>query len=83
MDKKVKVEIYGAGCDKYFQTVDSFKKAVRKCGAGGKVEEITDGKQIAARGIVNMPAVFVNEKLMVQGEGISEERAEELLRAEV
>ncbi len=83
MDKRFKVEIYGAGCDKFFRTVDSFRKAVRKRNAAGRVEEITDGKRIAARGVFNLPAVFINEKLVIWGEGVSEEKAEELLRKAV
>lgn len=83
MDKKITVEIYGAGCDKFFRTVHSFRKAVRNCNAAGKVEEITDGKKIIARGVLNLPAVYVNGKLMIQGEGVSEEKAGELLQKAV
>ena len=79
MDKNIKVEVYGAGCDKFFRTVDSFRKALRKWNAAGKMEEITDGRKIAARGVLNLPAVFVNGKLMIQGEGVSKEKADELL----
>ncbi len=41
--------------------------------------EITDGKKIAARGLVNLPAVFVNDKLILQGQGVSKDKARELL----
>ena len=47
------------------------------------MEEITDGKRIAARGVLNLPAVFVNGKLMIQGEGVSEDKAGELLQKAV
>ena len=80
MHTKMKVEIYGAGCDKFFQTVNSFRRAVRKCNVAGKVEEITDGKRIAAQGFLNLPAVFINDKLIIQGERVSEEKAGEFLR---
>lgn len=83
MGKKITVEICGAGCDKFFQTVDSFRKAVRNYNAAGKVVEITDGKKIAARGVLNLPAVFVNGKLMIQGVGVSEGKAGEILRKAV
>ena len=80
MRNQAKIEIYGAGCDKFFRTVNSFKKVVRKSNIAGEVQEITDGRRIAARGIVNLPAVFINGKLLSQGEGITVERAGELLR---
>lgn len=83
MDKKIKIEICGAGCDKFFRTVASFRKAMRNCSAAGTVEEITDGKRIAARGVLNLPAVFVKGKLMIQGEGVSEDKAGELLQKAV
>ena len=79
MDTKRKIDIYGAGCDKYFQTVSSFRNAVQKCSAAWEVREITDGKKIAARGLMNLPAVFINDKLIFQGEGVSKEKARELL----
>ena len=79
MDTKRKIDIYGAGCDKYFQTVSSFRNAVQKCSAAWEVREITDGKKIAARGLMNLPAVFFDDKLILQGEGVSKEQARELL----
>ncbi len=83
MGKEIKVEIYGAGCDKFFRTADSFRKVLQKSHMEATVEEITDRKRIACRGSLNLPAVFVNGKLLVQGEGVSEEKAEELLRRAV
>ena len=79
MRREVKVEAYGAGCNKFFQTVNSLKKAVKKSNIAGEVQEITDGKKIAACGIVNMTAVFINGRLLSQGEGITVEKAGELL----
>jgi len=80
MDKGATIEIYGAGCDKFFQTVDSFKKAAGRTGTTGEVREITDGRKIASRGIRNLPAVFINGRLLSQGEGVTVEKAAELLR---
>lgn len=80
MRNETKIEIYGAGCDKFFQTVNSFKEVVQKRNIAWEVQEITDGRKIAARGIVNLPAVFINGRLLSQGEGITIERAGELLR---
>ena len=79
MDTKRKIDIYGAGCDKFFQTVNSFRNAVQKCSAAWEVREITDRKKIAAHGFINLPAVFINDKLILQGEGVSREKARELL----
>ncbi len=79
MDTKREINIYGAGCNKFFQTVSSFRNVVQKCSAAWEVKEITDRNKIAARGLVNLPAVFINDKLIFQGEGVSKEKAGELL----
>lgn len=83
MEKELKIEICGSGCEKFFQTVDSLKKAVRNNRMTGTVEEIIDGRKIAARGRLNLPAVFVNGRLVSQGEGLTPESAGELLRTAV
>ena len=80
MRNETKIGIYGAGCDKFFRTVNSFKEILHKRNIAGEVQEITDGKRIAVRGIVNLPTVFINGRLLSQGEGITMEKAEELLR---
>ena len=80
MRREVKVEVYGAGCNKFFRTVDSLKRAMKKSDIAGEVQEITDGKKIAACGIVNMPTVFINGRLLSQGEGITVEKAGEFFR---
>lgn len=82
MNTKGKIDIYGAGCDKFFQTVSSFRNVVQKCSAAWEVKEITDRKKIAVQGLVNLPAVFINDKLILQGEGVNREKARELLRVE-
>ena len=46
MRREVKVEVYGAGCNKFFQTVNSLKKAVKKSNIAGEVQEITDDKKL-------------------------------------
>ena len=74
MGKEIKVEIYGAGCDKFFRTADSFRKVLQKSHMEATVEEITDRKRIACRGSLNLPAVFVNGKLWGRGGGAGDER---------
>lgn len=83
MSAKMEVKVYGAGCDKFFQTVRSFNTVLKKYDDASEVVEITDGKKIAVRGITNLPAVFINGKLILQGEGVSEERAKEILQTSV
>lgn len=79
--KKEKIEIYGAGCDKYFKTITNMKKAMRNKNIAAEIVEITDGKTIAGMGIVNMPAVRINGKVVSQGRAVSEEEAEQMVTA--
>lgn len=52
---------------------------VQKMNGACEVEEITDRNQIAAHGRVQLPAVFIDGKLVFQGEGVSREKAGELI----
>lgn len=77
--KKEKIEIYGAGCDKYFETLNNMKKAVKSKNIAAEIVEITDGKKIAEMGIVNMPAVRVMGKIVSQGRAVSQAEAMQML----
>ena len=77
--KKEKIEIYGAGCDKYFETLNNMKKAVKNKNIAAEIVEITDGKKIAEMGIVNMPAVRVMGKIVSQGRAVSQAEAMQML----
>ena len=81
MGTKMKVDIYGAGCDKFFQTVKSIRYAIQKYDIACEYNEITDGKKIASHNITSLPAVFINDKLILQGEGVSVEKARDILEA--
>lgn len=77
--KKEKIEIYGAGCDKYFETLNNMKKAVKNKNIAAEIVEITDGKKIAEMGIVNMPVVRVMGKIVSQGRAVSQAEAMQML----
>ncbi len=77
--KKEKIEIYGAGCDKYFETLNNMKKVVKNKNIAAEIVEITDGKKIAEMGIVNMPAVRVMGKIVSQGRTVSQVEAMQML----
>lgn len=77
--KKEKIEIYGAGCDKYFETLNNMKKAVKNKNIAAEIVEITDGKKIAEMGIVNMPTVRVMGKIVSQGRAVSQAEAMQML----
>ena len=67
-----KIEICGSGCDKYFETLHNFQTIVNKERIKADIIEITDRNIIATKCISNMPAVFINGKLISQGKALSE-----------
>lgn len=81
MVKKTKIEIYGAGCDKFFQTMEAFRQTARSLPGAWEVEAVTDPKTIAAHGPMNLPAVFINGKRVLEGQGVSRKKAEALFLA--
>ena len=81
--KKEKIEIYGAGCDKYFETLNNMKKAVKNKNIAAEIVEITDGKKIAEMGIVNMPDVRVMGKIVSQGRAVSQAEAMQIMEKNI
>lgn len=69
---QVKEEIYcikvlGAGCKSCHEQYENAKQAVKDAGLSVEVEYITDMKKVMEYGVMNMPALVVNEKVVAMG----------------
>ena len=58
------VKVIGRGCDKYFELIGIVQKAFRNRKEMVTIEEVND---ISRLGIRQMPALFVDGKMVVQG----------------
>lgn len=75
----MKIEVYGSGCDKYFELVGNIKKVIKKMSGSIVMEEITNPKYIAKKGFTNLPALVVAGNIILQGKLLSAEALQEIL----
>lgn len=62
---KTNIKVLGSGCKSCHKLYDNTLKAVE--GTGIKVEYITDMQKIMEYGVMSMPALVINEKVVSVG----------------
>ena len=60
-------KVLGAGCRSCHQPVENVSKAVEELGLGIEVEYITDMEKVMTYGVMSMPVIVVNEKVVSMG----------------
>ncbi len=66
-NKITSIEVLGAGCKSCHKQFENVKKAVEELGLEIEVEYITDMEKVMAFGVMSMPAIVVNEKVVSMG----------------
>lgn len=61
------IKVLGAGCKSCHEQYENVKQAVRDMGLSVEVEYITDMQKIMEYGVMSMPALIVNEKVVAMG----------------
>ena len=61
------IKVLGAGCPSCHQQYENAKEAVRNLGLSVEVEYITDMEKVMEYGVMSMPALVVNEKVVSMG----------------
>lgn len=61
------VKVLGAGCKACHKQYENVKAAMKKMGVSVEVEYITDMQKVMEYGVMSMPALVVNEKVVSQG----------------
>lgn len=61
------IKVLGAGCKSCHEQYEYAKKAVAEMGLSVEVEYITDMEKVMAYGVMSMPAIVVNEKVVSMG----------------
>lgn len=77
------IEIYGTGCDKYFQMIKNVEKLLNIGKIKASFSTITDRNKIAKKGFTNLPALIINNKLLSQGDILSIKQIEKKLKTNV
>ena len=73
------IKVLGAGCKSCHEQYENAKKAVKAMGLSVEVEYITDMQRVMEYGVMSMPALVVNEKVVSQGKVLKAADVERLL----
>ena len=74
------IKVLGAGCKSCHELYENAKEAVKAMGLSVEVEYITDMQKVMEYGVMSMPAVVVNEKVVSMGKVLKAADVEKLLR---
>ena len=74
------IRVLGAGCKSCHEQYENVKAAVNAIGLNLEVEYITDMEKIMEYGVMSMPAIVVNEKVVSMGKILKAGDVEKLLR---
>lgn len=74
------IKVLGAGCKSCHELYENAKEAVKEMGLSVEVEYITDMQKVMGYGVMSMPAVVVNEKVVSTGKVLKAADVEKLLR---
>lgn len=73
------IKVLGAGCKSCHEQYENAKEAVRAMGLSVEVEYITDMQKVMEYGVMSMPALVVNEKVVAMGMVLKANDVEKLL----
>ena len=74
------VKVLGSGCKSCHALWEASKAAVQNMGLNIAVEYVTDMETIMGYGVMSMPALVVNEKVVSMGKLLKAAEVEKLLR---
>ena len=74
------VKVLGAGCKSCHEQYENASKAVENLGLNIEVEYITDMEKVVSYGVMSMPALVVNDKIVSVGKVLKPKEVEQFLR---
>ena len=73
------IKVLGAGCKSCHEQYENATAAVKALGLPVEVEYITDMEKVMGYGVMSMPAIVVNEKVVSMGKVLKAADVEKLL----
>lgn len=73
------IKVLGAGCKSCHEQYENAMAAVKAMGLNIEVEYITDMEKVMGYGVMSMPAIVVNEKVVSMGKVLKAADVEKLL----
>ena len=74
------IKVLGAGCKSCHEQYENARAAVKALGLPVEVEYITDMEKVMGYGVMSMPAIVVNEKVVSMGKVLKAADVKKLLR---
>lgn len=74
-----RIMVLGAGCKSCHEQYENVKAALKTMGLNIEVEYITDMQKVMEYGVMSMPAIVVNEKVVSMGKILKSADVEKLL----
>lgn len=78
--EKASIKVLGSGCKNCRTLLENTKEAVKSLGLSANVEYVTDMEKIAQYGVMSMPALVVNEKVVSSGKVLKPQDIAPLLK---
>ncbi|MDD6206988.1 MAG: thioredoxin family protein [Clostridiales bacterium] len=75
----VSIKVLGSGCKSCHELYENTKEAVKNAGLSVEVEYITDLEKVMGYGVMSMPGLVVNEKVVSMGKVLKAADVEKLL----
>ena len=73
------IKVLGSGCKSCHALFENTKEAVKNLSLSVEVEYVTDMEKVMTYGVMSMPALVVNEKVVSMGKVLKSEDIEKLL----
>ena len=73
------IKVLGSGCKKCHALLEAAQEAVEKKGIEAEVEYITDMEKVMGYGVMSMPALMIDEKVVSSGKVLKAKDIEKLL----
>ena len=73
------IKVLGTGCKSCHEQYENAKKTVKAMGLSMEVEYITDMQKVMEYGVMSVPALVVNEKVVSMGKVLKSSDVEKLL----
>lgn len=73
------IKVLGAGCKSCHEMYENTKAALQSAGVDIEVEYITDMEKVMGYGVMSMPGLVVNEKVVSMGKVLKSADVEKLL----
>jgi len=74
------IKVLGSGCDKCKKLEANVKEAIKSLGIEASVEKIEDFKQIMAFGVMQTPALVIDETVKSVGKVLTVDELKQILK---